>query len=587
MPRLRRPPWIAILVSAAVLAAVLSKRYAVGFLNDDADYILAARTLAHGGGFLSKLFNNHLLRDRVPGLPLLLAPFVLWAEPPFNALKIIPWLATLVSCWLIWIVFDDELKPWPRFAALALFAFNPLVIEYAGRVMSEAVFTAVVLGSFSLMRRLAKKQSLGLAIVLGALLGWAGLIRGEGFALIAAVVLGFLMMRRWWTLIVTGMVGGGIVAAVSIGNYLTHRTPTHYLQIWSSALPFAGPGYWLSHAATLLRLFVWITLFGGEHFPATSFAIYAATALGLLWLALFARGLRQLERETAERGVLIAIYGFVALYVLIHVLWPVADPRFFIPILPMALVATIAGIPATGRLRQPIIVLGLAGWLIAYGKNHDDALADAWRSPEQVPSATFAWIDHNTPPDARFWGFYDSSLIQLYTNRPAEFMPVAGDEEGFRYELLNARVNYIFYAPLRAGFEPVAGIGTIAARWQASQSWAASSPAFNLVYANAGESTRVYEVLPSDSFERAYGLYSEAMNDFRQSLLDDGLHRLDEALKADPNLVSALNAYGATCLLTGRHLDLAERRLREAVRLRPDYQLAKDNLARLVARRKG
>lgn len=378
-----------------------------------------------------------------------------------------------------------------------------------------------------------------------------------------------------------------ICLTIYLGNYLSNDTPTNYLQVWSGTAPHLESVYWIKHGFFLMQIFIWNALLGAPHFPASRITAVFSISLLIAGIILFIYGLRRLEeRDKNENKILFLIYSFCSLYFLVHAAWPLADPRFFLVLLPFALLAIVAGAWDTGgfSLRRPWIFAALGLWLLSYGHGNARMFLEPPRTSaaRQAPMSTFSWIETNTPPSARFWGFYDSPMIELYTGRAGVSLPVPPDDEAFLYQLLDKRVDYLYYAPMRLAFAPVRGIERVRSDWNESRRWAASwDSAFKPVYANREESTAIYQVLRSDSFQKAYSLYLAALDDFKQARWAEGLARLEEALRWEPRLVSALNAYGATCLITGRNLGVAQRRLEEALRLRPDHVLARLNLLRV------
>jgi len=545
---------------AALLYLVVGWGHGVGLINDDAEYIMAAKALAEGSGSI----------NRLPGLPFLLMPLAPWSQPPFTLLKLFPWALTLISCVLVWRLSEPLLQPRPRVALLILYAFNPLVAEYAGRVMTEPLFTAVVLASFLLVRGLLRKESAPRAWLLGLLLGWAAIIRGEGFILLASTALALWLGNRKRAL----AQAVGLAGIISLSAYLGQAG---YLRIWSSSAPSLRPDYWIGHGLFLLRIFTWNTLMGASRFPTSAMTTVFATLLLLSAAWLFIRGLRRLEKQDrSERLLLLCAYCFFFLYSLLHLLWPVSDPRFFLVLLPFALLAIVEGARDAG---SPLVLAGLGLWLFSYANGN----VQSFRETDAAPKATFSWIRANTLSSARFWS-YDSALIELYTNRRAVRLTVPADEEAFRDRLLSERIDFLYYAPMRIAFEAIPGIERLALNWSRSRQWVASSAAYRPVYASPEESTLVYRVVPSESFQRAYALYRSALEEFSRAEWEQGLPLIEEALRLEPRFASALNAYGATCLITGRDLALAEKRLLEAVRLRPDYAVAQENLLRVRER---
>jgi len=105
--------------------------------------------------------------------------------------------------------------------------------------------------------------------------------------------------------------------------------------------------------------------------------------------------------------------------------------------------------------------------------------------------------------------------------------------------------------------------------------------AFRRDYTNSEEGTAVFYVLPDTRYLEAYKLYLSAIDDCAKGLYPVGFSKLTQALAYDPSLVSALNAYGAACLLSNTHLSQGAEKLRQALRIQPHFRLALINLARI------
>src|SRR5262245_57928812 len=80
---------------AGLLYAVIQSHYRTGILNDDVIYILGARSLWHVGPI-----ESFCLRPDypLPGMPVLLAPFVKWVQPHWTRLE---WLIAALTVGLI------------------------------------------------------------------------------------------------------------------------------------------------------------------------------------------------------------------------------------------------------------------------------------------------------------------------------------------------------------------------------------------------------------------------------------------------------------------------------------------------------
>ncbi len=163
-----------IVASAGFLYLLLDPQYRTGAVNDDAVYVLGARSLVHPWGFHSMLIRPDY---PMPGLPILLAPLVKLVEPQWTRLESLSIMVTIGSllCLAAWV--RRFLSPGETLAVVALFAFNRVVAKFSGILMPEIYYTAAILASFLLMSQLREKWTVGKALSLGLVLGWGCLVR--------------------------------------------------------------------------------------------------------------------------------------------------------------------------------------------------------------------------------------------------------------------------------------------------------------------------------------------------------------------------------------------------------------------------
>lgn len=169
---------------------------AAGYYHDDGIYYVTAKSLAETGEYRITSLPGEPFQTKYPPLwPLVLS--LAWQidpEYPEN-LRWAMWLAwiwlpvTMVAYWR-WLreTGSGERTAW---ALAGLWACNPYVILFSTTLLSEMVFTALLLGTLLLLRRPETRWTVGAAAVAGA----AFLTRSAGIALLPAVV-GWLVLRR-------------------------------------------------------------------------------------------------------------------------------------------------------------------------------------------------------------------------------------------------------------------------------------------------------------------------------------------------------------------------------------------------------
>ncbi len=207
-PRERGPDgghWLgatALTVVGLVHALVVAPRYHVGSFDDDANYVLAARALAHGAGFTTRLTGGGapLVGVYPPGLPVLLAPVArLWPHG-LTPLRVLPFLCFAAIFPLTWRYLGARGIPdRARLAVLGLLALNPVLATYATMVMPETTFVVVLLLLLLAAERWrAEARAVTWAgagtVAAAAAVLW---LKEAGAGLVIGVV-AWLLLRRLW-----------------------------------------------------------------------------------------------------------------------------------------------------------------------------------------------------------------------------------------------------------------------------------------------------------------------------------------------------------------------------------------------------
>jgi len=580
-------PWL--LLAAGLFYAALLPRLCVGYFNDDAEFLLLGRSLLDGRYATLWAPGQPPETLLMPGFPLLLAPFVwLWA-PHWAWFKLIPLALSLLSGFLFWRLLACWLDPGARLAALALFLFNPVVAGLSGAVMSDVSLLFAALLVFCLLQRLCAGDEMP-SWGLGLLLGGASIVRPVAALLIPAAALALTLARGRRAALRALLPAAAVWAAVLLRNLLAAHELSRYTAFWREGLSVlaAGPAAVLDNWHRVAFLFCGPGLTGlrlsreGWGIPA-SLAVIAGAA------TLAAVGFAVLLRERAQRPLLWAVAVFVAGCLLVQAFWPVLDTRYFLPLLPFGLAALVTGGRALCQ-RLPWPRLGLAAGLTVLLGAYAVQDARLWASARSggrpqghvFPAETLAWIARNTPENALF--LTKAPWLYLYAGRRGLPAILADDSEEYRYHCLRRGVTHVLSLPFSILTIPGGRTLDQARNWNRNMAWAASwTEAFAPAYANLGEGTVVYRVVPDPAFSAAYALSLAAREAFARGEIGAGLGALDRALRLRPRLVSALNAKGAALMLCGRPQE-AERSLRRALAVRPDHALALTNLARLQAR---
>ena len=155
-------------------------------ISDDIDYQALAQSLAAGSGFE---LEGKPTAYRMPGYPLILAAtYVLFGDSNL-CMKLLQVLADITSCFLIFAIGKKMFSEGVGLLALGIAAFFPIQILYVSHVMTETIFTTVLL---FIVWRVLNEQNGGWiwnALVLGAVIGIAILIRTTAVVLLPVIYL--------------------------------------------------------------------------------------------------------------------------------------------------------------------------------------------------------------------------------------------------------------------------------------------------------------------------------------------------------------------------------------------------------------
>lgn len=574
----------------AVLTYVLVfPRYPIGYPLDDALYILAAKSLAAGRYVALYLPGQPPLTDPLPGFPLLLTPFVAWVGNHFTLLKVLPLALTLASLVLFWRLCGPLVGAFSALALTALFAFNPTTVNFSSIVVSEPFFLFLALLSFLQLRSLLKMETTPKIIGLGVLMAWAALVRPQGLALPAAILIALLLQKRLRSGIGCGLLVALPLLGVLFRNYCVARTATGYLAHWNATLPSAltHPELLLANAAQVLRTLVTENLWAlpSEASSPRLAPLLIALVSGTL-LLLVMGGIEFVKKGTKERRLRQAMMLFVLFYGGIHFFWLAVDVHYLYPILPFIFLAGYAGVGVVAeqvggaRIGSGALLVLLLG---CYGYRDVMAIPTSTHPAFAIARETYRWMGKNLPEDAQIYS-PAAPTIGLYSGRQALYSDPSSDPDELRFILLRQGVTHVLAQPLQLlSFSRYSGSALSAdQRWQRLQAWVSSWPdAFVPVHQEVAEGTVLYAVKSEPNFDAAYGLYREAFKSLDRADWDAALKDLDAAIRLVPQFPGALNASGVALMVSGKDLQLARTRLSKALTLRPQYPLAWVNLARL------
>ena len=573
---------VCLLAAAGVLYALLLPRFHVGYFNDDAEFVLLARSLLQGRYDSLWEPGQPPQTALLPGFPCLLVPFVWIVAPHWEWLKLVALVLTLLSGVLLWKLLEGWLKDSARIVVLGLFLFNPVVAGLSSAVMADVCLMFSALWIMRVLRQAGGGTGWPLW-AFGLLLGWAALLRPIAILLLPAAGWVLVGSRGWRGALSALLPAGALWGAFLWHNHHAAHEMSRYARFWSEGLPLlaSGPSMLLFQWHYTAYLFFGPAL-TGLRLSREGWGFWASWALIAGAACLLARGFLSLWRAPDRRPLLSAMAIFVAGCFFVQALWPIQDTRYFLPLVAFSLVFLMEGICSWRFLFAPVVFL----LVCAYGLQDGRLLAQAWSSQRPIsqalPRETFEWIQRHVPENGLILG--KSPTIYLYTHRQGLPAVLADDTEEYRYQCLRQGITHVISLPVK--LLTIAGARTVDQDrlWRQNMGWSASWPeAFEPVYANASEGSAVFRVVDDRNFTSSYALYLAGREELTLGQLAPGLKALDQALRLRPGLVSALNAQGAALMLSGRLVE-AEKPLHRALAIRPDHALALANLARLRLR---
>lgn len=339
----------------------LARTPGVTHSNDDALYVLLGDQLRH----LSYRETFHVGApfhgQYPPGWPALLALVSAVSGDRLEAAFV---LVMLLSTAGLALFFDAarRLVPAPlALAGLAGAAVNTLVVNYAGRVMSEAAYlfwTSLALWSVVGVTRSGRKPWLTGAAAIAATL-----TRMIGVTLVGGVILDWLLERRWRRAAVLAAAAGTFVGAWLVWSALAPEPVAGRSYVADAALvatdaPGPGPVRRLQSAAARAAELVTMTIPRVIAFPK----VEGTVVDNLAWLILLVVG------GGVGLGWLWVRWRPLVLYLLAYTtllcFWPWAPRRFWIPVQPFILLAVLTGtwvlvgrVWRRGALVVPLVVL--------------------------------------------------------------------------------------------------------------------------------------------------------------------------------------------------------------------------------------
>ncbi len=444
----------------AILFALSLRAYYVGFFNDDAFYIIGAKSLLGGGYREINAPGAPPLVSYLPGFSILLAPLAfvsgtaLWPYRIFSAALSLGGLAAIACVW--------EGMAMPVVASSFLVsALNPLMLSHSGVVLAEIPFLFLEAVFFLALRRFWERRDLMAWSGVVVLSGLLALLRPEGTFLVLALGL-CLGMQRGILPALGALLGLSGLALFLLRNaFLTGRPLPYFLEL-SSAWPGLGAAGILGRAWGNLAYYLEF-LFANTlwRIPGGRLSSMAAP-LAAAGAALCALGALRPWRETP--GWEKALKTFVVLDAFLYLAWPKRAGRYLIPVMPFLVAYLFAGIErAAARLGPQAAKAAVAAALAAtlalcaapdYRIVKASLLNDSPMS--RAPEELYRWVRETTRPRDVFAAEFDGRFY-LRARRPCLRLPRPASRRDLRKWIRSNRVSYLALEPAAAALRAPGG----------------------------------------------------------------------------------------------------------------------------------
>lgn len=574
----------ALLAAAAAGTALLQPRYYVGFFNDDASLVLLARglldhLLALSGAGFKEAFSLFL-----PGYPLFLAPFVAALGPHWDWLRWTTAGISLFTVYGLWRLLGGWLTEEERRWAVLLYALHPVFLLCSGMVMADPFLSCLFVFGLLALRRVLEGGGPVAHFLLISLSVWSAATKPTGILLAVAVTGGLAAARARRGLLLMGLFFWLPCLLVGALALLKNQSPTDYIAYFSHGLASLSGQPLLERAYGLLHTFVLVYGLGWLWPRGPLFDISGAVlAAGALYFIL--KGLAALLSGQGPGRFTAAAAGLLLFgQALIMSLWTVYSERYALPMLPFWLPLLAAGLFSQWRVRPWAPRLALAA-LAAGFIFHSGKLAAGTRSGARAEGGlckrTLEWIKRETPPESRFIG--SAPLICLYTGRRGGNLSAASNFDEFLSGLARSGITHAMVTGQVVLSSKGAYSGNQALRKEMERAWIRHHPRiFKKLYADPEEGTEIYSAqLPPLRLE-AERHYAAALRSIAASDLTAAAVSLKLSLAADPDFSSALVGLAAVRMRQGREPAEAERMLRRALALEPNFERAARKLVELL-----
>lgn len=328
------------------MLAWLCRTPGVGTGSDEAKYLLLASSLRHVSYREIWLADLPFHAQYPPGFPAWLAVLGVLL-PRFDWLLAANIALSVAALLLAWHAVRRRWSDGLALFVLAALAFNPYLVGQAGVLMSEPLFMALSMGALVLLTR--EDRGARAMAAAGALAIGAALTRSAGTPIIGAVLVLWLLQRRWkpaGAMAVASALCVGLWLAWTV--YMAGHAAESYVTGAIGAVrdsDASGSGFF-GHLSSRIADYFGVMIPMALGMPGIAGTLVdnvvtaAVSSLGLV------AGLIVLWRRWRVASLYIA--GSIGLLLL----WPWTDTRFITPLLPVLVPCVLAGVAALAGARH-------------------------------------------------------------------------------------------------------------------------------------------------------------------------------------------------------------------------------------------
>ncbi len=420
--------------------------YYIGFFNDDAHYILGARSLLLRGSY-DELFSPQQAHNvqYFPGYPMLLAAWTsVFSESP-QSLRAISVLFSLCLIVIAVAYARDKLQSKSLAGFGFLLAFNSLNLSLAGSVLSDIPFTLCLMSLLLVYDRTAKTGGALMPGLVGLLGGCLVLIRPLG-ALIVFAVLADLCLKRNWKkgvalasstafVVLVGMQWHVSIKEMFLAK-LSELFATHE-SAGTGILPLMRHVYG-NGTRYLFDMFSFVTFRPPAQWFGTGLRSFFTVFLSIL----FALGLIDSMKKSR------VVFFSLLLYMAVIATWPVYATRYLVPVIPLFLFCLFRGLERCAetvpRIRSVVPIVGALGALLCLPPAVQILHASIYKDTvmAKAPGEVFDWIRTHTPEGAVFLTINEAELY-WNTERYAVTLRRYKDSADLVKEARRQKIDYI------------------------------------------------------------------------------------------------------------------------------------------------